>query len=387
MNNLHLPPKSGNVFCLFSCVIRLNFNHLTLLYNVLMRCNLESFNDRQLPDSMAWLKSALSMQRDRLICAFRCGWATCFHPVVFITVWLALSASAQTASFKVLVFSATAGYRHASITNGIALIQALGASNNFGVDTTEDASRFTDAYLSQYQAVVFLNTTGDVLTNATQLNAFQHYIEAGGGWVGVHAASDTLHNWPWYGNLVGAYFVSHPAIQQATIRIEDTTDPSTTKLPAAWVRTDEWYNFNLDPRSQVHVLGRLDETSYSDGTMGADHPISWSHYYAGGRAWYTACGHTPESYSEPLFQAHLLGGIEFAAGVAAGKPPLDLTVSANSLRLAWPSGAAGFALEAATNFQAGALWGAVTNLPLLQNSQQTIQLPVTDSNHFFRLRK
>src|SRR6266705_1497787 len=102
-----------------------------------------------------------------------------FNLAIFLTVGLATTASAQSAAFKVLVFSATAGYRHASITNGIALIEALGATNNFGVDTTEDATRFTDANLAQYNAIVFLNTTGDVLTNATQLNALQHYIEVG----------------------------------------------------------------------------------------------------------------------------------------------------------------------------------------------------------------
>jgi len=285
------------------------------------------------------------------------------------------------------VFSATAGYRHVSITNGIALIEALGATNNFGVDATEDATRFTDTNLAQYKVVVFLNTTDDVLTNATQLGALQHFIEAGGGWVGVHAASDTLHNWPWYGQLVGAYFVSHPAIQQATIRIEDGSDPSTSMLPAGWIRTDEWYNFNVDPRPAVHVLAAVDESTYAGGTMGADHPISWSHYFDGGRAWYTACGHTPESYSEPLFQAHLLGGIQFAAGVAAGHPPLTVATSGNNLQLAWPAGATGFVLESTTNPRTNAAWISVTNAPAVQNGQQMLLLPLSNSSRFFRLRQ
>ena len=300
---------------------------------------------------------------------------------------LATTALAQSPAFRVLVFSATAGYRHASITNGVALIQALGATNNFAVDTTEDPTRFTDTELAQYQAIVFLNTTGDVLTNATQLNALQHYIERGGGWVGVHAASDTLHNWPWYGSLAGAYFVSHPAIQQATIRVEDQTDPSTTMLPSAWTRIDEWYNFNVDPRGGVHVLAVVDETTYIGGTMGADHPISWSHYYDGGRAWYTACGHTPESYSEPLFQAHLLGGIQFAAGALPGHPPIALTTLGHSLMVAWPSGAAGFLLDTASNFQTATLWQAITNEPVGQNGFQTLSFPATNSNQYFRLRR
>jgi type 1 glutamine amidotransferase len=300
---------------------------------------------------------------------------------------MAATAAAQSPAFKVLVFSATAGYRHVSITNGIALIQALGATNNFGVDTTEDATLFNVANLAQYKVIVFLNTTDDVLTNATQLSALQTYIEAGGGWVGVHAASDTLHNWPWYGQLVGAYFVYHPAIQQATIRVEDRTDPSTTMLPAAWVRTDEWYDFNVDPRGAVHVLATVDKATYSGSIMGPDHPISWSHYFDGGRAWYTACGHTPESYSEPLFQAHLLGGIQFAAGVAAGHPSLNLVNSANSLLLKWPAGAAGFVVETASNIQSGAVWTAVTNASVPQSGSQNLSLPLDHSNHFFRLRK
>jgi len=234
---------------------------------------------------------------------------------------------AQTPAFRVLIFSATAGYRHASITNGIETIRMLGAANNFAVDATEDATQFSETNLAQYQAVIFLSTTGDVLTNVQQMGALQHYMEVGGGWVGIHSASDTLHNWPYYGGLVGAYFVNHPAIQQATVKVADRIDPSTGLLPKRWVRTDEWYNFNLNPRTNVHVLATLDETTYVGGGNGFDHPIAWSHYYDGGRAWYTAGGHTPESFSEPLFQAHLLGGIQFAAGVKTADPASTIDAS------------------------------------------------------------
>ena len=241
--------------------------------------------------------------------------------------WIAGAVEAGAAPYKVLVFSATAGFRHPSITNGIAAIQALGATNNFTVDATEDATWFTDANLAQYKAVIFLCTTGDVLTNATQEAALQHFIEAGGGWVGIHSAADTEYAWSWYGGLVGAYFASHPAIQQATVKVADRVDPSTSMLPKRWVRTDEWYNFQTNARASVHVLATLDETTYSGGTMGFDHPIAWSQNYDGGRAWYTAGGHTPESYSEPLFLAHLLGGIQFAAGVKPADP--GSTIDAN----------------------------------------------------------
>jgi len=170
--------------------------------------------------------------------------------------------------------------------------------------------------LARYDAVVFLLTTGTILDD-NQKAAFERYIRSGGGYVGVHSASDTEYDWSWYGGLVGAYFDrihGHSKIVKATIHVTDRTHPSTMMLPAIWVRTDEWYNFATNPRGKVNVLMTLDEKSYKGGTMGADHPIAWYHEYDGGRAWYTALGHTSESYYEPLFLAHLWGGIVYAAG-------------------------------------------------------------------------
>jgi cytochrome c len=231
---------------------------------------------------------------------------------------LAASASAQTTkpAFTVLVFSKTTGFRHDSIPDGIAAIRALAAGHGFAVTETEDAGRFTEAILPQYKVVVFLSTTGDVLDDA-QKAAFERYIRSGGGFVGIHSASDTEYHWPWYGRLVGAWFASHPQVQHATIHIKDADHPSTNGLPASWERTDEWYNFRSNPRSAVHVLASLDESTYSGGAMGSDHPIAWCQNFDGGRSWYTAMGHTKESYAEPLFRLHLLGGIESAAGVVA----------------------------------------------------------------------
>jgi len=224
-------------------------------------------------------------------------------------------AAAADPAYDVLVFSKTAGFRHSSIASGITAIQELGAANNFTVTATEDATAFTTTNLDQYEAVVFLMTTGDVL-DASQQSAFESYIRDGGGFAGVHAASDTEYSWPWYGNLVGAYFSSHPSIQQATIDVENRDHPSTEHLGDTWVRTDEWYNYNRNPRSSVNVLATLDESTYSGGDMGSDHPIAWFHEYDGGRSWYTGGGHTEASYSEPAFRTHLLGGIRYAAGVA-----------------------------------------------------------------------
>jgi cytochrome c len=237
---------------------------------------------------------------------------------VMLAAWFGPSALAQTAPrYAVLVFSKTSAFRHDSISQGIAAVKALGTAHGFAVEATEDAGRFSDKELARFKVVLFLNTTGDILDGA-QKAAFERYIRSGGGFVGVHSASDTEYGWPWYGRLVGAYFASHPAIQPAMVRVEDLGHASTEGLPVTWERTDEWYNFRTNPRGHVHVLARVDETSYSGGKMGADHPIAWCQEIDGGRSWYTAMGHTKESYAEPLYRLHLLGGIESAAGMAGG---------------------------------------------------------------------
>ena len=219
-------------------------------------------------------------------------------------------------SVRVLVFSKTAGFRHDSISPGVQAIRDLGRAKGFSVDATENASALKPKRLRGYDAVVFLNTTGDILGQRQQA-AFKRYIRHGGGFVGIHSATDTEHEWPFYGGLVGAYFQSHPQVQPATVEIVDRNHPSTRNLPARWLRTDEWYNLATNPRGTVHVLAVLDESSYLGGTMGSDHPIAWCHLYRGGRAWYTGGGHTVEAYAEPMFRKHLLGGIRWAAGRGA----------------------------------------------------------------------
>jgi type 1 glutamine amidotransferase len=218
-------------------------------------------------------------------------------------------------AFAALVFSKTAGYRHESIPDGVEAIRTLGEQHRFAVDASEDATLFSDERLARYAVVIFLSTTGHILDGEQQA-ALERFIHKGGGFVGVHSATDTEYDWPWYGQLVGAYFKHHPQIQPATLHVVDPTHASTRALPALWTRTDEWYDFRDDPSSRVSVLLRLDETTYSGATMGASHPVTWCHSYDGGRAWYTALGHTKESYAEPLFLSHLLGGIQWAAGVA-----------------------------------------------------------------------
>ena len=238
--------------------------------------------------------------------------------------------------YKVLVFQETAGFDHrgpGTIGAAEAAIRKLGASNGFGVDVAnQSAGFFTDAKLAEYDAVIWNSTTGDVL-DATEQAAFERYVRAGGGFVGLHAASDTEYQWPWFGQLVGAYFENHPNQQVATIRVDPEASigaggsgllhPAVDSLPNEWRRFDEWYNFQSNPRGDVNVLLTLDESSYNeaDGSDAADdHPISWWHDFEGGRSFYSGLGHRPETYTEPLYLTHLLGGIEYAAGVSRVAP-------------------------------------------------------------------
>src|ERR671917_2513105 len=228
---------------------------------------------------------------------------------------LLFAAAARPQAPRILVCSRTAGFRHSSIEPGIAALRKLAQENGFTVEATEDAAAFSEKNLRRFNAVVFLSTTGDVL-NARQQDAFERYIQAGGGWVGIHSATDTEYGWPWYGRLAGAYFASHPNdpnVRKGTFRVLDKNHPSTEGLPDRWEREDEFYNFKAIDRD-IRVLVDIDETSYQGGTNGDRHPMSWYHAYDGGRAFYTNMGHTEATFSEPLFLRHLLGGLRYAMG-------------------------------------------------------------------------
>jgi type 1 glutamine amidotransferase len=216
--------------------------------------------------------------------------------------------------FRVLLFSRTAGMRHASIPAAVQALTELGATVGYVAEATEDPSAFSAANLARFQVVVFLLTTGDVLDDAQQA-AFEAWMGAGGGYLGVHSAADTEYDWPFYGALVGAYFKSHPAVQSANVVIRAPDQPGVEGLPSPWVRTDEWYDFQTNPRKNVNVLATVDESTYTGGAMGADHPIVWNHATSGGgKAFYTAMGHTSESYADPLFRAHLAGALRWVSG-------------------------------------------------------------------------
>jgi uncharacterized protein len=209
---------------------------------------------------------------------------------------------------KVLVFTKTNGFRHSSIPAGIAAIKKLGEENKFMVEATEDSTFFTNANLQNYNAIIFLSTTGDVLGEEGQA-AVEHYIKSGGGFAGIHAASDCEYGWPWYVKLIGGNFESHPAPQEAKLIVVNKKHPSTKQLPDVWTRTDEWYNFkNLNP--DVTVLIKIDEQSYKGGKNGDNHPMAWYHNYDGGKVFYTELGHTDAAFAEPLLLQHILGGIQ-----------------------------------------------------------------------------
>jgi type 1 glutamine amidotransferase len=224
--------------------------------------------------------------------------------------WIAGMSDAVAQKGKsVLIFSKTTGFRHASIPKGVATITQLLDSVGIRTVHSEDATLFQPDSLGQFDAVIFLSTTGDIF-DAAQKEAFQKYIQSGKGYVGIHAASDTEYGWPWYGALVGGYFSSHPNVQNAEIQVLDHEHPSTRHLPQVWFHRDEWYDFK-DVKQGLNILMNLDEQSYEGGKMGKFHPIAWFQEYDGGRSFYTGLGHTDESFDSELFQKHILGGLYY----------------------------------------------------------------------------
>lgn len=223
--------------------------------------------------------------------------------------------SSRSAATRVLVFSKTLAYRHDSIPHAIDVLKQMGVANGFTVDATEDSRAFTTATLAPYRAVVFLNPSGDVL-NAAQRDAFRHYIETGGGFVGIHnATSLVLEDWPWYTRLVSARYVSEITTQPLRLVPVDRNDPSTKGIPDPWLITEEAYNFDVNPRRRgATILVNLDESYSKGGTMGRDHPFSWRKAYDGGRSWYTNGGANSADYDNRVFVEHVLGGIRWAGG-------------------------------------------------------------------------
>src|SRR5687768_13647861 len=235
-----------------------------------------------------------------------------FLPLLAFTVFNCISVAQQSPK-KVLVFSKINRYYHESIPAGQAALQQIGRELQLHVDTTSDSKYFNEDSLKQYAAVVFLSTSGNNLLDTSNKADFERYIQAGGGYMGIHGAAATEYGWEWYGKLLGAVFNGHPEPQDGTINVNIRKDPSTRHLPKKWKRFDEWYNFkNIQP--DLNILLSLDEKSYKGGTNGEYHPIAWYHEFDGGRSFYTGPGHTKESYSDPLFLRHLKAGLQYAVG-------------------------------------------------------------------------
>ncbi|MFG3015320.1 ThuA domain-containing protein [Streptomyces cinerochromogenes] len=210
---------------------------------------------------------------------------------------------------RLLVYTRTADYRHDSIPDAVAAVRALG---RFAVEHTEDPADL-ERPLDGFAAVVFLSTSGEVLTPAGRAR-LERYVGSGGGFAGVHAAACTEYGWPYYGELLGARFTRHPACQPGRVLVADPGHPATRQLPAEWRFTDEWYDFDRAPGGGARMLLRADETSYEGGGMGADHPLAWCREQgpAGGRVFYTALGHRADAYRDPVFLTHLNGGLTWA---------------------------------------------------------------------------
>lgn len=241
-----------------------------------------------------------------IVSAFSCGSDTATGKD------LAMAGPQPTLADQVLVFTKTMGYRHKSIEKGVATLKELGGTHGFEVTQTEDSLAFSTENLKQYQLVIFLSTTMDVLGPA-QEKAFEAYIEGGGAYLGIHAAADTEYDWPWYGELAGAWFKSHPKQQEARIEVTDQTHPSTAHLGSSWTHFDELYNYkNISP--DIHVLMKLDESTYEGGENGDYHPIAWYHEVGQGRSFYTGLGHTDECWDDAKFRKHLLGAIDYCLG-------------------------------------------------------------------------
>ncbi|SMC35718.1 ThuA domain-containing protein [Moheibacter sediminis] len=225
--------------------------------------------------------------------------------VLIFCVFQTINAQSKT----VLIFTKTAGFRHKSIEKGVETLSQILKSNRIQFTHTENSEYFTPDSLRKFDGVIFLNTTGDIL-NKEQEQAFEEFYNSGKGFMGIHSATDTEHDWEWYGELVGGYFKSHPDNQQAKIDVIDRTHISTKHLKDQWLHEDEWYNFkNINP--EIRILMLLDESSYKGGEMGKIHPIAWYREDENSRMFYTGLGHTPESYDELDFQKHLLGGVYY----------------------------------------------------------------------------
>lgn len=234
--------------------------------------------------------------------------------IPFQSVEAALGVQDSNEPVRILLFSKTDGFRHASIEPAIEVVRRLGQEYGFEVDATEDSNWFTEERLESYDAVFFLNTSM-TLFNDAQRDVFENYIRSGGGYLGTHSAADTEYNWPFYGVLVGAWFKNHPPVQHGEIVVNSYSHPATVVLPPRWSIEDEWYNFRQLPQG-VTVLAELDTESIEGSEHPGYHPATWYHSVGEGRAFYTVMGHSESTWNHSHFINQLLGAIRYVTGVS-----------------------------------------------------------------------
>ena len=208
------------------------------------------------------------------------------------------------------------GYVHDNIATSVAMIRQLASTNGFVVDASDNPSVFTPENLKKYRAMIFSNANNEAFENDTQRDAFKGFIQSGGGFVGIHSASGSERQWPYYWAVLGGKFKRHPPLQKFSIEVLDPKHPATAHLGATWQWEDEFYYLdNLNPRIHVLLAGDLstlkdnDKANYPGQTFGNLFPLAWCQEFDGGRQFYTALGHKIEYYSKPDFQKHVLGGI------------------------------------------------------------------------------
>lgn len=241
--------------------------------------------------------------------------------LISMSMLLPFSTSAQTEQFSVFIFTKTDGWHHKSINAAVTAMENLAGKHHFSIDWHEDAARINTKNLEQYDVVMFMLTTGNIL-NQEQQQAIEHFVQSGKGFVGVHSASDTEYQWDWYTRMVGRTFHIHPLIQTAEMSVISRKFPGMERMPDRFLWTDEWYEFGSERIDTLNYILSVDETTYDpkaewddkSGTgMGEFHPVAWYHEYDGGRAFYTALGHMGSTYSDTLFMEHIYGGLYWAA--------------------------------------------------------------------------
>jgi len=242
--------------------------------------------------------------------------------IIFLLIILSGAKMSNESSIQILVFTKTTQYYHKATPNAIKALYEIGHEQGWRMTFTEDATFFTDNILKKFRVIIFLQTGGDLFNNE-QRDAFKKFIHLGNGFVGIHSATVTENSWPWFKELVGAYFIGHPPVQEGKLIIENKQHPATKHFKNdTIVWTDEWYSFDRNPRAYVDVLISLDETSYNiednpwfkDQTLKmGDHPIVWCHEFENGRSIQTALGHISESYSDKFLRLHIIGAIKWAA--------------------------------------------------------------------------